>query len=421
MATVIKKTFLYQILFAICIYVPYLNNYELTFAIWSLAAFFTIQKTYSIGIVKQLLCYVLILVLATVVFFFKSHQFYFVIRDITYLIKPFIGLLIGYQLCKKFPLKAFKTIVFTGFFIALIHLSFIFYAVLFYKATTVNDIRFFGGYFSDFEVYALIIAIFHEKFQLNLSRKKTLFLIGIIGFSSFMYLARTNFIQFIILFLALKGYFEVNKKSITVVVSVLILTAIGYSAIFYTNPKRNGEGIEAFLYKIKVAPIEAFKTKINRDDWKDFNDNYRSYENIMTVRQVSREGYNSVLFGQGLGSQVDLKQEVWLGDMNLRYISILHNGFMTIFLKTGLLGLLIYLLSIFMLFKKTKSNIPIIQNVNLLFIGTGVFLIFSNWVFMGVYNLADNKSILIGMFICLREIYIKTNENKSIDNNNNLV
>lgn len=418
MATVIKKALPYQILFALCVYVPYLNNYELTFAIWSLTAVFSIQKVYSVGIIKQLLCFALILALAAVVYLFKDHQHYFVIRDITYLIKPFIGLLIGYQLCKKFPSLAFKTILFTGFFIALIHLSLIFHAILFYKATTVNDIRFYGGYFSDFEVYALIIAIFHKKFQLNFSRRKALFFMSIIGFSAFMYLARTNFIQFIILFLAMKGYFKVNKRSITVVISVLILTGIGYTAIYNMNPKRNGDGIEALLYKIKIAPLEAFKTRINREDWKDFNDNYRSYENIMTVRQVTREGVSSTLFGQGLGSQVDLKQKVWLGDMNLRYISILHNGFMTIFLKTGLLGLFIYFISIYLLFKKAKSDFPIINQVNLLFVGTGVFLIFSNWVFMGVYNLSDNKSILIGLLFCFREFYMKSNDEKLVSQRN---
>ncbi|MCF6129778.1 hypothetical protein L1S35_08835 [Flavobacterium sp. AS60] len=412
MATVIKKALPYQILFAICVYVPYLNNYELTFAIWSLTALFTIQKVYSITIIKQLLCFAIILALATVVYFFKGHQLYFVIRDITYLTKPFIGLLVGYQLCKKFPLIAFKTIVFTGFFIALIHLSLIFHAIIFYKATTVNDIRFFGGYFSDFEVYALIIVIFHERFQLNFSRKKAFFFMSIIGFSVFMYLARTNFIQFIILFLALKGYFEVNKKSIIVVVSVLILTGIGYTIIYNMNPKRNGDGIEALLYKIKIAPIEAFKTKINREDWKDFNDNYRSYENIMTVRQMTREGYLSLLFGQGIGSQIDLKQKVWLGDMELRYISILHNGFMTIFLKAGLLGLFIYLITIYLLFKKSQSESELIQNIDLLLLGTGIFLIFSNWVFMGVYNLLDSKSILIGTIICYKGMAIKSHLNQ---------
>jgi hypothetical protein len=407
MALVIKKTVLYQLLFGLCVYVPYFDNYELTFAVWTFTAFLTLTNMYSLGIMKQLFCFSLILISATIVFFFKDYQLYYIIRDTTYLSKPILGLLIGYQLCKKFPDKVFQTIVHTAFFIAVLHLLFLLRAFAFFKVGTINDIRFFGGFFSDFEIYGLIIIIYHQKFQINFSRKKTLLYTSVIAISAFLYLARTNFLQFVILFLAMKGYFEVNKRSITVVLSFLIIGGIGYSAIWYMNPKRNGEGIEALLYKIKIAPIEPFKTKINREDWKDFNDNYRSYENIMTVRQVSREGWIAVMFGQGIGSKVDLKQEVWLGDMNLRFISILHNGFMTVFLKSGLFGLFIYLTTIYLLFRKIKTKDPLLSNINLLFLGTGVFLIFSNWVFMGVYNLSDNKSILIGLIIGFREIYIK--------------
>jgi len=416
MATVIKKALLYQFLFAICVFIPQFENYELTFIVWSLCALALFNNKYSISVFKQILCFITILVLAIVVSLFKEYQIYFIIRDFTYLFKPILGLIIGYQLCKKFPQKVFQTIVYTGFIIAIIHLCLILFAVVFYKVRTVHDLRFFGGFFSDFEVYALIVVLFHKRFELIFSKKRTMLFTIVIAFSIFMYLARTNFIQFVILFVALKGYFQVNRKSITVVVSLIIITAIAYSTILFINPKRNGPGMEAFLYKIKIIPEEAFKTKINREDYKDFNDNYRSYENIMTVRQVTREGLYAIIFGQGLGSKVDLKQEVWLGDMNLRFISKLHNGFMTVFLKTGLLGLFIYFISIYLLFKNAKTTIPILQKINLLLLGTGVFIIFSSWVFMGVYNIADNKSILIGMLICFREIYIKTNDkNKTIN------
>jgi hypothetical protein len=91
---------------------------------------------------------------------------------------------------------------------------------------------------------------------------------------------------------------------------------------------------------------------------------------------------------------------------------------MTVFLKTGLVGLFIYFISIYLLFKKVKSDFPIINQVNLLFIGTGVFLIFSNWVFMGVYNLLDNKSILIGLLFCFREVYMKSNDEKLLSQSN---
>jgi uncharacterized protein YggT (Ycf19 family) len=216
-------------------------------------------------------------------------------------------------------------------------------------------------------------------------------------------LARTNFIQFVILFLALKEYLVISKKSLSIILSIIITSVIAYSIIVSTNPRRNADGLEGFLYKIKVAPMEPFKSKINREDYKDFNDNYRSYENIMTVRQVTRDGLIPTIFGKGIGSQIDLKQEVWLGDMNLRFISILHNGFMIVFLKSGLLGIFIYLFTIIYFFRKTKSDKPLVNSINLLFLGTGVFLFVSNWVFLGFYNLTETKSILIGFLIAYRE------------------
>lgn len=415
MATVIKKTILYQLLFVICVAVPYINKYELTFAVWSFAAVITLQKKYSLSIIKQLGCYTAIVLISAIVMLFKDHEKYYIIRDFTYIVKPVLGLLIGYQLCRIFPQKAFQTIVHTAFFLALIHFWLIFLGFVVYRATSVNDIRFFAGYFSDYEVYALIILFFHKKFELGFTQKRTILYTVVIAISAFLYLSRTNFIQFFILFFALKGYYEINKRLIVVLVSLTLISIIGYSAILYINPKRNGPGMEAFLYKIKVAPIEPFKTKINRNDWRDFNDNYRSYENIMTARQVTRDGNYSTIFGQGLGSKVDLKQKIWLGDIELRYISILHNGFMTVFLKSGLAGLFFLLLSIFLLFKKTRSDIPIVQQINFMMVGTGLFMFVSCWVFMGFYFIADTKSILIGFIMCYREI-INQQERKSIQN-----
>ena len=404
MSVTIAKPNFFGFLFLLCVGVPYLVNFELTFAVWSLTALLSLNTRYSLTILQFAACFGAILGVAMVVMFFHDYKGYYIFRDITYMLKPIIGLLLGYQLCARMYPKGFQIIAYTGVVIAALHLIVIVQAVLFLHAGNMNEIRLRAGFFSDFEVYALIILLFHQKFELGFSKKKLRFFTILVGVSSFMYLARTNFIQFAILLLAMKGILKINKTSLTVIVTLLALTIVGYTAIVYTNPKRNGPGIEGLLYKIKIAPREAFKTKIDSDDWKDFNDNYRSYENISTVKQVTKKGNLGIAFGEGIGSQIDLKKEVWLGDMYLRYISILHNGFMTVFLKAGLLGIIIYLYSIFLVFKQKKSNIPIVKNINLLLIGTGVFLIFSSWVFMGMYNLLDNKSILLGFLICYKEI-----------------
>lgn len=409
----ISQNTLWQLLYVLCIAVTYLDNFELTFFTWCTAFVLTLCKKYSLDIFKIVIPYILILILAGIFTFRNEHELYFIIRDITYLSKPIIGFLVGYQLYKKNASFAFNLIVKTGVFIALCHIYTIFSAIVLHHARTVSDLRFYSGYFSDYEIYVFIILLFHKQFGLDIPKNKIRIFTIIVGFSAFMYLARTNFIQFAILYFALKGYLVINKKTIALYGSIIIASIIAYSAIVYSNPKRDAEGLEGMLYKIKVAPLEPFKTKINRYDWKEFNDNYRSYENIMTIRQVTSEGWVSTLFGKGLGSKIDLKQEVLLGDMQLRFISILHNGFMIVFLKAGILGILIYLFTITFFFKKKSSLHPQIRTINLLFLGTGIFLLISNWVFLGFYNLTESKSILIGFLIAYRENLIK-NEKHSI-------
>jgi hypothetical protein len=409
----IPKNILWQLLYVLCIAIPYLDNFEFTFFVWSLTFVLTICKKYSFDILAMVIPYFLILILAGIATFRYEPQFYFLIRDITYLTKPMIVFFVGYQLYKKNAAFAFKLIVYTGVFIAVCHIYTIVSAVVIYHARTVADLRFHSGYFSDYEIYVFIILLFHKQFGLNISKKKLRIFTIIVGFSAFMYLARTNFIQFGILYLALKGHLVINKKTV-ILYSTLILSGIlAYSAILYYNPRRDAEGLEGMLYKIKVAPMEPFKTKIDRHDWKEFNDNYRSYENIMTIRQVTNEGWITTFFGKGLGSKIDLRQEVYLGDMELRFISILHNGFMIVFLKTGILGILIYLFTITFFFRKKSGIHPQIRTINLLFLGTGIFLLISNWVFLGFYNLTESKSILIGFLIAYRENLLK-NEKHSI-------
>jgi hypothetical protein len=408
MSEALANRVLYSLLFALCVAVPYLNNYELTFIVWSAAIVLSLKKSYAPTLLQYIACFSAILGIAFVVqFFHDEYKPYFIIRDITYLVKPIMGLLVGYQLCYKNYEKGFRLLVYTGVAIAVAHLLILLNAFLFLGVRDLNSLREHGGYFSDYEVFVFVVLLFHRKFPLGISTNKIRIFTVLVGVSALLYFARTNFIQLVIMVLALKGYFKITKKSVTVIASVLLLVVVGYSAILSYNPKRNGPGIEAMLYKIKLAPIEAFKTKIDAEDWKDFNDNYRSYENIHTVQQLSSKGVPTQLFGQGIGSRVDLKREVWLGDMMLRYISFLHNGFMTVFLKSGIIGVLIYLYFIYLVIRQKSSAIPLNNEINLLLIGMGIFLIFSNWVFMGVYNLLDSKSIVIGFLISYKALTVQ--------------
>lgn len=420
MLKIYKDTF-YKLLYVACVTVIFLNIYELTFLVWSFTAIVTLSNKYSFTIFKYIFCFGAIFMIAFIVSFFNDESTYNFFRDIAYLLKPILGLLVGYQIAKKINIGHLSLIIYTGVIIAASHLLIVFFTFLKFHTITVNILREYCGYFSDYEIYVLLILLFYKKFNVNYSKKTLYIFIAILSLSSFLYLSRTNFIQFIILFIAIKGYFVLNKKSLAIIFSFLIVVFSGYAAIYYSNPQRTGKGIEAFLYKIKIAPLEPFKTKINKDDWKDFNDNYRSYENILTFKQVTYEGDSTILFGKGLGSTINLGREVWSNDgAYIQYIPILHNGFATIFLKSGLIGVLLLLLFIYLLLKQKKSENQLIQSINFLLIGSAIFLIVSNWVFMGLYLKLDNKSILIGFLLCYREILIKR-ENELSTTSHNLI
>lgn len=409
MKLVLNKSFFYQLFFAFCVVIPFFNSYELSFLCWGIAIILTLKKRFSTLFSVHLLLYILILVVAILTSFFFKYKTYFIVRDITYLLKPIMGLLLGYQFYKeRLVINPLAFLMKAGIIMAFVHLVLISYGVVFQGARSVADVRYYGGYLNDYEIYTFIILLFHKKFGFNLSKKRYYLYLLIFSLSSFFYLARTNFIQFVILFFAVKGWLILNKKTILLFASLFTISILSYAAIYQYNPKRNGSATDEFLYKIKLIPFEAFSTKINRNDWKDFHDHYRSYENIRTIEQLSIN--NTLLFGEGIGSQVDLKIKVQLNEMFLRRISILHNGFMTILLKSGVVGMFLLMLSILFFFKKFKAYNDLEKNINYLFLGTGVFLILSYWVFMGFYYALDAKSLLIGFLFAVKHKLAQENK-----------
>lgn len=404
----ISKDFLYQILFAICILVTYLNNYELTFLVWISAILITVKRKYSLTIFQYIFPYIAILIVALFSWFFYDNTIYEVIRDITYLLKPILGMLLGYQLCRSVNMKVIQTIIYVGLTIAVIHLGIIAFTIVVHKVINIHELRKYAGFFSDFEVYALVLAIFHKKFNIVFSRQRFWLLVLTIGFSSFLYLSRANFIQAVVFYMVLKGYFTLNKRTVLILISFFSFVIIGYAIIYNMNLTRNGKGFEALLYKIKNAPIEAFKAKVDKDDWKDFNDNYRAYENMLAIRVMNKEGFWGMVRGKGLGSDLQLGQQLFTNDGTvLTKISILHNAFMTVFLKSGLIGVFFMLYFLRLLLKQRKTDNEYIKNLSLILFATAVYLFFDNWVLLGLYLKTESKSIIIGFILCYIEYHTK--------------
>ncbi|RYE49078.1 MAG: hypothetical protein EOP48_20885, partial [Sphingobacteriales bacterium] len=239
-------------LFVASVVVPTLNNYELTFATWSLAVLMTLHNKYSVRILMLLISPLVILFIALVSGLAEDHKTYNIIRDITYLLKPILGLLLGYQLAKDMEgTKAFRLVINTGFILAGLHLLIAAYAVFFLYIRNMHMLRFYAGYFNDFEMYSFAMLLFSGRFGVTYKPIVRYFMLAVMTVSAFLYLARTDFILIGILILALYGYLRLTPKSIKVILYLSVSVLIGYTIVYNMNPRRGATGFEAFLYKIK--------------------------------------------------------------------------------------------------------------------------------------------------------------------------
>jgi hypothetical protein len=78
----------------------------------------------------------------------------------------------------------------------------------------------------------------------------------------------------------------------------------------------------------------------------DLNAKYRAFEALAALNTYLAGGGWNLLFGNGFGKMVDLGTLMTLGlpgkQTDFQYIPILHNGYLYLLVKTGLVGFLLY-------------------------------------------------------------------------------
>ncbi|MHB0755915.1 O-antigen ligase family protein [Polaribacter sp. M15] len=233
----------------------------------------------------------------------------------------------------------------------------------------------------------------------NLFYKKIILAILFLSFS--LYLSRTMIVSLIILLLAVFGYIKITSKAIKYATIVIVFFGLFYVYLFNANIKRGQSGFHSFLYKMKNAPTEIFSPpkSLDVENHAKLWDRWRAYEAGMAISQI--DTFTDFLFGKGLGALVDLKFEAPLGDENIRYIPILHNGYINIFFKSGILGVLLYLMLLLLLYLyaniKTKNTQKKIT-YNLIG-GLAIHYLFTTLIVTGMYNLREFYVLILGALL----------------------
>lgn len=330
----------------------------------------------------------------------NRYSLFNVLKDIFHFIKPITGLLIGYFLYRKINnFKVFvKTIVILGLISAVIHFGILFFVSGF---SSVNKIREFGR--DNFlELFSLFFLVFYKNFnrQSLFQKKSTHYVfVAFLLVSNILYFSRTMIVTALILLASIYGYTTITKKGLKIISGVVVFFILLYSYLFSVKIDRNQPGLESLLFKIKNAPSEIFKTKIDRENHKDLWDHWRAYE-AKRAFDLMLDDPKSFLIGAGHGSLVNLKFFAPLTendkDKGIKYISELHNGYVYILYKTGLLGLVLYLVFAINLYTKIYAFREIIP----CFISAiGLVFLFTTLTITGIYNSRDIIVIILGALL----------------------
>ena len=383
----------------------YLPSYKINFA---LQFFFLMGLTLTTKckISKHTLFLIsplfIIFIIGFLGFFNTDHNLNFIIKDITYFLKPVNAILLSYFLFRKgLDLIVFlKTILFLGCFTAFIHLFGIF-VIGDVANNSIHKLRGDFGLDNFIEIFALYILLFSKSFlgkSIVVSKKWYYLMVAVFLLSIYLYFSRTMLVVFFLIGFTLLGYTKITIKTFKFIGIAIVFILLLYGYLFSVKLDRNAKGAEAFLYKIKIAPEEIFKSKIDRNNHKELWDHWRGYEAKRAVSLMD-ESPSSYFIGTGYGSLVNLKFQAPVGEGGMKYISRLHNGYVFVFYKTGIVGLLLYLVFLIKLYLKTYRLTNANRKklfVNRLISSIGLFYIFTTLIISGVYIPTDAVVFILG-------------------------
>jgi hypothetical protein len=178
----------------------------------------------------------------------------------------------------------------------------------------------------------LLLATWRTGVRLGTIRLRYLILFGMLFFVAAS-LSRVN-----VMVLAIGGamiYFRSRWVSYAAMALVLALLIIPFLSL----ANQAGGGISdvstSFVQKL-AGSLSEIAIQDQYDD-AGINLNWRGYEAFLGVNAVNQNGWPSILAGLGLGSYVE---GPFIDKLNI--IPIFHNGYVTVYVKGGILGLIIF-------------------------------------------------------------------------------
>lgn len=345
------KTISFQNIYKILVFFYALNAYigipEVSFLIAFFAVFVNIAKYGFEKKVLKIILFPLLLILVGLINSFNNPTS-LVLKDIYYFINPILFFLFGFYFAHRYSLEKFiKYTIQLGIILSVLYLlSYWFNS----NNSSISELKDSVGNPSFIISLSLFLLAYHIKIKDKIFKNfnfNFLLLFIVIAISS---LSRTFILIIIILSIFSSGYVNLKKIKFKRVLVILLIFISCISFLQNINNYDRNEFIGKVTSSIEEIQPQNYTTKI------DINNHWRGFEAFIGLSQYVKGSPQELLFGQGFGKSAPLGFEMPLGDSSFTEIPKFHNGYVSVILKTGILGLLI----LFLFFiKRIRSSIKI--------------------------------------------------------------
>lgn len=312
---------------------------------------------------------------------------YLILKDFYYFSLPVLFILCGIVLACRMEVAPFlKTIVLAGVltsvFVTITSVAFMGFGALINPYSAHYAIGIVG---TPAPPLALACLLLTRKFNIKIYNGQRFNLYTAINvFGIYMFASRT-YLVITCCFVVLLFADRIKRLWIAPLMLLIIITAVAIPTDAF-KVQSSGTFVTKILNSFSEVSIGEYKTE------QDINTKYRGYESFMAIQGYLSSSTREQIFG-GLGKLIDLRVFVRLGkDTDFQYIPVLHNGWLYILVKTGLVGVLAYLLIFTGLIitnwrKYADATVkPIIRFFAALAIGCILSLLFTNYVVSAFFN-----------------------------------
>lgn len=327
---------------------------------------------------------------------FYDYKSFHILKDVLHYLKPILGILIGYFFFKEIndEKKFFKSIIIIGLISATYH----YFLVFIMSDLGSGSIHAFRLLSKDnyLELISLFFLIYYKKtFNEDLIKPKYYWIVlSFLVLSIVMYFSRIMMVLAMVFIFNFHGFTRLTPRNLKFAGITIFSLIIFYTYLYNIKLRSDAPGLEGFLFKIKMAPGEVFNAKLDKENMMYLGQNWRAYEvkrafNLMNTKPTT------YLYGTGYGSLVNLGFWAPLGEYKkgMKYISELHNGYMYVFYKTGILGLIFYLIFLLGLYNLINKDFSFRSKI---ISGFGISLLLTSLVFGGIYNYRDIFTFILG-------------------------